>query len=54
MIECVLRNCFNERFRAAVSVLVGPCCPALLNCIDVGVHKGGSVAEWLACWTQAQ
>ena len=25
-------------FRAAVSVLVGPCCPALLNCIDVDVH----------------
>ena len=24
--------------RAAVSVLVGPCCPALLNCIDVDVH----------------
>ena len=29
-------NCFIERLRAAVSVLVGPCCPALLNnCIDV-------------------
>ena len=26
------------RFRAAVSVLVGPCCPALLNCIDVDEH----------------
>jgi len=25
-------------FRAAVSVLVGPCCPALLICIDVNVH----------------
>jgi len=25
-------------FRAAVSFLVGPCCPALLNCIDVDVH----------------
>ena len=24
--------------RAAVSVLVGLCCPALLNCIDVDVH----------------
>ena len=24
--------------RAAVSVLVGPCCPALLSCIDVDVH----------------
>ena len=24
-------------FRAAVSVLVGPCCPAALNCIDVDV-----------------
>ena len=29
---------FIKRFRAAVSVLVGPCCPALLNCIDVDVH----------------
>jgi len=25
-------------FRAAVSVLVGPCCPPLLNCIDADVH----------------
>ena len=25
-------------FRTAVSVLVGPCCPALLNSIDVDVH----------------
>jgi len=24
--------------RAAVRVLVGPCCPALLNCTDVDVH----------------
>ena len=31
-------NYFIERFRAAVSVLVGPCCPALLNCIDVDAH----------------
>ena len=31
-------NCFITRFRAAVSVLVGPCCPALVNCIDVNVH----------------
>ena len=31
-------NCFIERLRAAVSVLDGPCCPALLNCIDVNVH----------------
>ena len=27
--------CFTERFRAAASVLVGPRCPASLNCIDV-------------------
>ena len=27
-----------KRFRAAVSVFVGPCCPALLNCVDVDVH----------------
>jgi len=33
-----LYNCFITRFRAAVSVLVGPCCPALLNYIDVDVH----------------
>ena len=25
-------------FRAAVTVLVGHCCPALLNCIIVDVH----------------
>jgi len=25
-------------FRAPVSVLVGPWCPALLKCIDVDVH----------------
>ena len=31
-------NCFIKRFRTAVSVLVGPCCPALLNCVAVGVH----------------
>jgi len=31
-------NGFITRFRAAVSVLVGSCCPALLNCIDVDVH----------------
>jgi len=29
----------NKRFRATVSVLVGFCCPALLNCIDVDVHS---------------
>ena len=28
----------GKRFRAAVSVLVGPCCPTLLNCIDADVH----------------
>ena len=38
MIEYVPSNCFITRLRAAVSVLVGPCCPALLNCIDVDVH----------------
>ena len=37
-IENVISNCFSKCFRAAVSVLVGPCCPALLNCIDVNVH----------------
>jgi len=41
----VLRSVFQVcveaayvRFIAVVSVLVGPCCPALLNCIDVDVH----------------
>ena len=29
VIEYVPSNCFITRFRAAVSVLVGPCCPAL-------------------------
>jgi len=38
VIEYVPSNCFVTRFRAAVSVVVGPCCPALLNCIDVDVH----------------
>jgi len=38
VIEYVPSNCFITRFRAAVSVLVGPCCPSLLNCIDVDVH----------------
>ena len=38
MIEYVPSNCFITRFRAAVGVLVGPCCPAVLNCIDVDVH----------------
>ena len=38
MIEYVPSNCFITRLRAAASVLVGPCCPALLNCIDVDVH----------------
>ena len=36
--EYVSSNCFSERSRAAVSFLVGPCCPVLLNCIDVDVH----------------
>ena len=38
MIEYVPTDCFITRFRTAVSVLVRPCCPALLNCIDVNVH----------------
>jgi len=29
---------FIERFRAAVSVLIGPCCPALLNRIYANVY----------------
>jgi len=36
--ENVPSNCFITRFTAAVSVLVGPCCPALLNCMDADVH----------------
>jgi len=38
VVEYLLNNYFIKRFRAAVSVLVGPCCPALLNCVDVDVH----------------
>ena len=38
VIEYVPSNCFIKRFRAAVSVLIGPCCPALLKCIDADVH----------------
>jgi len=33
------------RFRAAVSVLVGPCCPALLNCIDADVYTVVSLGK---------
>ena len=29
---------FIERFRAAVSVFIGPCCLALLNRIHANVH----------------
>ena len=36
---------FFQRFRAAVSVLVGPCCPALLNCIGVDVHAVVFIAQ---------
>ena len=36
--EYVPSICFITRFGAAVSVLFGPGCPALLNCIDVNVH----------------
>ena len=38
VIEYVPSNCFITRFRAADCVLVGPCCPALLNCMDVDEH----------------
>jgi len=38
LIEYVPSNCFITRFTAAVSVLVGPCCSAVLNCMDVDVH----------------
>ena len=38
MVEYVPSNCFIQRFRAPVSVLVRPCSPALLNCIDVDVQ----------------
>jgi len=31
VIEYAPSDCFIERFRAAVSVLIGPCCPALLE-----------------------
>jgi len=38
VVERVPSNCFIQRFTAAASVLVGPCCPALLGCIDVDTH----------------
>ena len=38
MIEYVPSKCFITRFTAAVSFLVGLCCPAVLNGIDVDVH----------------
>ena len=41
MIEYVPSNCFIKRFKAAVDVPVGPCCPVLLNCIDVDVQPLG-------------
>ena len=39
MCECQISS--KSFVRAAVSVLVGPCCPALLkiNCIDANVHR---------------
>ena len=44
MVEYVPSKCFSTRFRAAVNVLVGPCCPALFNCIDEAAYTtGGSV-----------
>ena len=38
VILCVASNCLVTRFRAAVSVHVGPGCPVRPNCIDVHVH----------------
>ena len=38
VMEYVPSNGFITRFRAAVSVLVGLCCPALPSCIDADVH----------------
>ena len=32
--------------RAAVSVLVGPCCPALLSSIDVDVYTVVLLGQW--------
>ena len=45
MVEYVPSNGFIKRFRAAVSVLVGPCCPAVLDCIDVDVHTVVSLSK---------
>jgi len=38
VVEYISCNCFIKHFKAAVNVLFGPCCPALLTCIDVDVH----------------
>jgi len=37
VVECISSKCFIKRSMVVVSVLVGPCCPALLHCIDVDV-----------------
>jgi len=50
MVEYVPSNCFIKRFRAAVSVLVGPWCPALLICIGVGVHCCIGQIKWRRWW----
>ena len=36
LVVCVVAHVALNR--SAASVLVEPCCPALLNCIDVDVH----------------
>jgi len=38
VVEYVPSTCFIERFWVAANVLVGPCCPAPLYCIDVDVY----------------
>ena len=50
MVEYVPNNCFIKRLRAAVSVVVGPCGPAVLSCIGVDVHTNDTaLAVSLLC-----
>ena len=50
-------NCFITRFRAAVSVLVRPCCPALLKlywCKCAYCHIIGLIKWWWFCADEVQ
>jgi len=50
-----LRNGWSGPVHAASFVSENPShnCHLVLFCIGTGIYWGRSVAEWLACWTQA-